>query len=646
MSRKKYTCPRCGLCTNIKNQFVDHLKRKKPCLPQLADVDTTITLKQLEDEYAAKPFECEHCHKRFAHDSNMYTHKKTCKSFKQDNNLPTCLKCDKRPTYAVSGSTNAVYCCDHKLDGMLYVKNNQCQETGCTKTPSFGSDGEKRALYCAMHKLAGMTDIKNKMCVEEHCMKRASYNAPGEKTASYCAEHKHTGMIHVNGNTCNETNCQKAPIYNISGETKGVYCVEHKSAEMIDVVNKRCQQVGCTKRPQYNVAGATKGIFCSIHKQAGMINVKSKRCQEASCDKTPGYGFPDTKVRIYCSEHKLEGMILITNRRCQETDCSSIAYFNVPGATTVLFCSVHKQAGMINVVAKSCKEEGCHKIPKFDVPGATRGMYCGEHKLVGMIDVVTKRCEECCTPKPQYGPPRKKAVRCKKHKKPGDVRNPNAKCSFVTDSKKCSNYALFGTGDNPTACEDHATMEMRNLVERACVSCGLPEVLNEAGICGVCDPEVVKRVCLAKQKIVSAYMKEKGLVWVSEDKQLADASACDYKKRPDFLFDAGTHFVIVEVDEHQHKGRACECEQVRMVNLTQALQLPTVFIRFNPDEYKPSKGNQVANSVRNDELVRVIKMLIGKSVKEIFEEGSVCGAVYLYYDGDRGSEHTKVRTVT
>jgi hypothetical protein len=83
MSRKEYACPRCGLSTHFKNNFIEHLKRKKPCAPRLADADTVAILKQFEDEYAAKRFECEHCHKRFSHHPAMYAHKKTCVCRKQ-----------------------------------------------------------------------------------------------------------------------------------------------------------------------------------------------------------------------------------------------------------------------------------------------------------------------------------------------------------------------------------------------------------------------------------------------------------------------------------------------------------------------------------------------------------------------------------
>lgn len=136
----------------------------------------------------------------------------------------------------------------------------------------------------------------------------------------------------------------------------------------------------------------------------------------------------------------------------------------------------------------------------------------------------------------------------------------------------------------------------------------------------------------------SNYSRAK-VFWDSEDRQLEDAGPCGLRQRPDFLVDAGTHFVVLEVDEHQHRDRACECEMVRMVNLTHALQLPTVFVRFNPDAYLPAPGtgDEVPVRARYDELLRVLRHR--RDTRPDLPEGGCCGVVYLYYDGDHSSEH-------
>ena len=51
------------------------------------------------------------------------------------------------------------------------------------------------------------------------------------------------------------------------------------------------------------------------------------------------------------------------------------------------------------------------------------------------------------------------------------------------------------------------------------------------------------------------------------------------------LIDCNTHFIVVEIDEGQHKQYTKECEFSRMSNIYLANGLPTLFIRFNPDDF-------------------------------------------------------------
>ena len=67
------------------------------------------------------------------------------------------------------------------------------------------------------------------------------------------------------------------------------------------------------------------------------------------------------------------------------------------------------------------------------------------------------------------------------------------------------------------------------------------------------------------------------------------------KRRPDLLLDLGYQIIIVEVDENQHTGYECSCENKRLMELSQDVgHRPVVFIRFNPDAYY--KGNSMIGS--------------------------------------------------
>ena len=90
----------------------------------------------------------------------------------------------------------------------------------------------------------------------------------------------------------------------------------------------------------------------------------------------------------------------------------------------------------------------------------------------------------------------------------------------------------------------------------------------------------------------------------------------------------GSFKIDVEVDEHQHKSYPEFCEYMRMRKLAQYFFLPTLYIRFNPDEYKTSELEEVPmrkRLIRLSQVIRKYKML----------ERLPCavGAIQMYFDG-------------
>jgi hypothetical protein len=78
-------------------------------------------------------------------------------------------------------------------------------------------------------------------------------------------------------------------------------------------------------------------------------------------------------------------------------------------------------------------------------------------------------------------------------------------------------------------------------------------------------------------------------MYMSYDAPVLKAENCG-NERPDFVWEAGTHRVIVEVDEDQHRTYPPECDRTRMINVTQAMGLPCIWIRYNPDTYHCHQG--------------------------------------------------------
>ena len=59
---------------------------------------------------------------------------------------------------------------------------------------------------------------------------------------------------------------------------------------------------------------------------------------------------------------------------------------------------------------------------------------------------------------------------------------------------------------------------------------------------------------------------------------------------PDVLFDCNFYYLIVEIDEHKHRGAGYECDEKRMYDIIAKLGLPCIFVRYNPDDKKSEKG--------------------------------------------------------
>jgi hypothetical protein len=113
---------------------------------------------------------------------------------------------------------------------------------------------------------------------------------------------------------------------------------------------------------------------------------------------------------------------------------------------------------------------------------------------------------------------------------------------------------------------------------------------------------------------------------------------CD-RTRPDFLWDVGTHVVILEVDEDQHADRQEYCECARMRNITETLMRPTIFIRYNPDAFKQNGMNVVVHHhKRMEKLTKWIKQL--KEMSENDLGNSKLSVLHLFYsDREEALEH-------
>ncbi len=190
-------------------------------------------------------------------------------------------------------------------------------------------------------------------------------------------------------------------------------------------------------------------------------------------------------------------------------------------------------------------------------------------------------------------------------------------------------YTNDGT-NYPRRCETHKLPDDTNVVEKRCIKCYLEYYLNVNDLCNNCNDWFVKKVHKSKETHIKDVLDANNIKYTSSDKPV-DISSCS-KRRPDFLIDKGTFFIVLEVDENQHKSRACECEQIRMIQIHQDIGMNTVFIRYNPDNYINNLNEKITyDNGREKDLLDLLKGLHNRITVD-----DPLSAYYIAYDGYNG----------
>lgn len=464
--------------------------------------------------------------------------------------------------------------------------------------------------------------LKRNYC--EICDKRASYNYIDIKYGIRCKAHILEDMVDVLNKKCKENGCVSRPHFNFEGCKCGLYCKLHAKRDMINVYGRKCAYFGCKTTPNFNYDGETKGIFCSEHAEPDMIDVKNKKCIEPGCKKYPIYNYPSEKRGIYCKQHAADNMVDVKNKKCIEPGCTKQPTFNYRGEKGGMYCKNHAMEDMVDVKHSKCIEYNCQKRPTFNYLNKKTAIYCRNHAIENMVNVVDKKCiYEDCMKRASYNLFGHPANYCGKHKPHGSILNPTPKCSF----KQCNKLATHGNNKVTNHCENHANEDEYDMFSKPCILCGLENILDENHHCYFCNPSNMLKYLHAKELRVKKYFDDHMISYDQHDTIVNNGKYG--KERPDFVFIRESHIVIVEVDENQHIDRLCYCEQIRMVNISQSFQLPTVFIRYNPDKYKNSnekiKNEHESHAIRMNILTSVINKYINTPPVDFF----VCNILIL-----------------
>jgi len=246
--------------------------------------------------------------------------------------------------------------------------------------------------------------------------------------------------------------------------------------------------------------------------------------------------------------------------------------------------------------------------------------------LTEMVDIKHCRCQHIdCTKRPWSGIPGHRPTHCAEHRTDGMIAHPKRKC----EEHKCPAFALYGMNSTPTHCEVHKAPQHMNLVQHNCVVCEVLDYVDHESKCGRCSDYLTKKLHLRKQRQVKLWLDlhPQLRTYTSYDRQL-DGGSCG-KERPDVVWDCKTHYVILEVDEFQHRERPCECEQTRMVNVVQGLSMPCLWVRYNPDEFKGQK----ASLTERDRRELLEKWLWECQTLTPVDSSDYCRVTYLFFDG-------------
>lgn len=477
--------------------------------------------------------------------------------------------------------------------------------------------------FCEINKIKEkMIDVKQKLCnplpvgdKNITCTNRATHGFPADKIRLCCSTHKEKGMIDFNNKRCQYFNiygdnkdeiCDSCAIYNELGKTPGLFCFYHKillekefGIEYEYIGANKCKFIGgCNIIAKFNEPGLKIGKYCSKHKKDSHINVKLTLCKLFDCPDEAIYGYKCDKIKLYCKNHKELGMIELKHPLCEGKDgieCDKNATFSIKGETKLRYC-------------KNC-------FPENEIKIDNKHKKCIICKKARAIYALPGLCPEHC-------------FNCRINKNL-ERKSPTKKYKCL-----CGNEAFYGKNKSqfylsiPIHCENHKENDEVNLIEIPCKSCGLEYKLNKNNKCINCENEIIQYK-LKKQNQIKKFLDNNNIEYLHNDKSINNGE-CG-KERPDFMFLSKNKlfYIILEVDEEQHKSYKELCECVRMVNIFYSLEgLKVLFIRYNPDDYKvDEKKNKTEITTRLKKLKTYLNYYLNLSDLPYF-----CQTKQLFYD--------------
>jgi hypothetical protein len=129
---------------------------------------------------------------------------------------------------------------------------------------------------------------------------------------------------------------------------------------------------------------------------------------------------------------------------------------------------------------------------------------------------------------------------------------------------------------------------------KVCPSCQLFN--TGGGLCDYCKPAATnKKFLKTKEMKVVKYLSDNIQDYSFIHNKSVGSECTDGHLFPDIRYDCITYQLIVEVDEHKHRGADYNCDERRMYDIIAKLGQPCIFIRYNPDSKKSNLTELVKN---------------------------------------------------
>lgn len=146
-------------------------------------------------------------------------------------------------------------------------------------------------------------------------------------------------------------------------------------------------------------------------------------------------------------------------------------------------------------------------------------------------------------------------------------------------------------------CKEHGEFHQQpvtHYISYGCYKCGLCPSCNiwksKGKLCEYCKPHDQNKYYMKTKELdIVRYIRENILDHDFMHNISVGSECTGGHLFPDIRFDCNTYYLIVEVDEFQHRGAGYKCDKQRMYDIIAKLGMPCIFIRYNPDNKNSSK---------------------------------------------------------